>query len=99
MKESSLLHPWAAWIEGWLFAAEAQWVIALRAMRLAAGGAAATREAQRMIFEKVVANAQAQVAAVMALAAGGEIARMARDGGRPYRRAVRANRKRLTRRR
>jgi len=43
-------------------------------MRLAAGGAVAASEAQRMISEKVVANAQAQLAAGMALASGRGVA-------------------------
>jgi len=72
-------NPWAAWLNAATFAAEAQWVIGLRMMRLAAGGAAATSEAQRMIVEKAVAAARA--------------------AAKPYRRAVRANRRRLTRKR
>jgi hypothetical protein len=55
-------HPLTAWLAAATLGAEAQWVIALRMMRLAAGGTVAAGEAQRMISEKVVANAQAQFA-------------------------------------
>jgi hypothetical protein len=79
-------------------AAEAQWVIALRTMLIAAGGAAAATEANRMIAEKLVAAAQAQVAAASALATGRGLDGAARAAAKPYRRAVGANRRRLTRR-
>jgi len=91
--------PWAPWLGAATFAAEAQWVIALRLMRLAAGGAAASTEAQRMVVEKAVAAAQAQVAAATALALGRGMQAAARTAGTPYRRAVRANRRRLMRKR
>ena len=81
------------------FAAEAQGVIALRMMRLGAGGALAASEMQRMLVEKVVATGQAQLAAGMALALGGDIHRAARAAAKPYRKAVRANRRRLARKR
>jgi hypothetical protein len=42
--------------------------MALRMMRLAAGGALATREANRMVVEKAAAIAEAQCAAAAALA-------------------------------
>jgi TPR repeat protein len=62
-----------------------------------AGGAAALSETQRMIYEKIIANAQAQFAAGMALAAGRGIEGSARAAARPYKRAIGANRRRLTR--
>ena len=40
-------HPLTAWLAAATLGAEAQWVIALRMMRLAAGGALAATEAQR----------------------------------------------------
>jgi hypothetical protein len=98
-EEDRVRHPWAAWLDAASFGAEAQRVIALRMMRLAAGGAVSASEAQRMLVEKVIANAQAQFAACMTLAAGGRIQAAARAAGRPYRKAVRANHRRLTRRR
>jgi len=90
-------NPWVAWLNAATFAAEAQWVIGLRMMRLAAGGAAGTREAQRMVVEKAVAAAQAQVAAGAELAKGRGSRAAVRAAATPYRRAVRANRRRLTR--
>jgi hypothetical protein len=99
-----LKNPWFAWFdaatlaaETATFAAETQWVVALRMSRLAGGGALAASEAQRMISEKIMAGAQAQVAAGMALAAGRGMEGAARAAVRPFRRAVRANRRRLSR--
>jgi hypothetical protein len=57
------VKPWAPWFEAISLCGEAQLVIAFRMLRLAGGGAAAAGEAQRMVIEKVVANAQAQFAA------------------------------------
>jgi hypothetical protein len=68
-------------------------------MRLAAGGAVAASEAQRMLLEKVVANMQAQFAACLTLASGRRIEAAAHAAAKPYRKAVRANHRRLTRRR
>jgi hypothetical protein len=92
-------HPWTVWLEAAIFGAEAQRVIALRMMRLAAGGAVAANEAQRMLLEKVIANGQAQFAACMSLAAGRRVEAAAHAAAKPYRKAVRANHRRLTRRR
>ena len=93
-----LKNPWLAWFDAATFAAEAQWVVALRMLRLTAGGAMAATETQRMVSEKVLAGAEAHIAAASALAAGGGFAGAARAAATPYRRAVRANRRRLTRR-
>lgn len=78
---------------------EAQYVVALRLTRLAAGGAIATREANRMVTEKAAALMNAQLAAATALAAGGGPERAAERAFATYRKAVRKNRRRLTRRR
>lgn len=83
----------AAMQGAWL-ALEAQQVIALRLMHLAAGGPKAAREAHLMVAEKV--DAAGKAAGMMAAAR----ARGAPDGGadevvRMLRRRVRANRKRL----
>jgi hypothetical protein len=69
-------------------AVEAQQVIALRAARLAAGGAAAQAEAMRMMTEKAFACVEASTM----LAFG----RSARTVVRRYRTRVRANARRLT---
>jgi TPR repeat protein len=92
-----LPNPWTAWLAAASLGSEAQWVITLRIILLGAGGGAALRETQRMIYEKILANAQAQFAAGMALAAGRGIEGAARAAARPYKRAIGANRRRLTR--
>ena len=75
---------------------ETQAVVGLRLAKLAAGDLAATREANRMISEKMVAAAELQMKAASAMLTG-------RAGTMPattvahYRRKVRANRRRLTR--
>lgn len=90
-----------AWLtigmDAWLLGAEASMVIALRGAKLAMGGDSAWTETQRMITEKSAAN----LALGMALAFG-------QLGTKPetiasgtlahYRKHVRANRRRLTRR-
>jgi hypothetical protein len=69
-------------------ALEAQQVMALRATRLAAGGAAAQTEAARMVSEKVVAYAEAST--MLALGKSPHTVM------RRYRTLVRANSRRLT---
>ena len=92
-------NPWTAWLDATAAWSDVHMVIALRTLRIAGGGAAAMSEAQRMISEKVIANAQAQLAAGMALAGGRGLEGAKRAAAKPYRKAVRANRRRLTRRR
>jgi hypothetical protein len=60
-----LRNPWTAWLVTASLGAEAQWGITLRMILLGAGGAAALSETHRMIYEKIIANAQAQFAAGM----------------------------------
>ena len=76
---------------------EAQTVVGLRLMKIASGGAAAEAETRLMVMEKSSAAADALKEIALSLAA--------RRGDRTptklvrlYRRRVRANRKRLTRR-
>ena len=68
------MQAWNAWARLAMQAAvtgfEAQNVMALRFMRLAAGGARAKSEASRMITEKVTALGEAQSAAVRAAIKG-----------------------------
>ena len=77
--------------------AEAWAVIALRMTKLALGGAAAQRERQRMVSEKVAAAAEAQIAAGLALAANGRRRAAGKKALAVYRKRVRANRRRLSR--
>lgn len=69
---------------------EAQRVIALRILKLAAGGPAASKEAHKMISEKIAASVEAAVT----LASGGSADSVVRR----YRSIIRANGRRLSRR-
>lgn len=82
--------------DAWMLGAEAATVMGLRAMKIAAGGAAGEREARRMVSEKIEA---AQVLQVMALTGAlGVTAPSAVDKTlKHYRRKVRANSRRLSR--
>ncbi|BCW88108.1 hypothetical protein sos41_12460 [Alphaproteobacteria bacterium SO-S41] len=70
-----------------MLAADSQRVIALRMMKLAAGGKAAETEARRMVSEKMEAAADAATAMAFGASPG--------DIVKDYRRRVRANVKRL----
>ncbi len=67
----------------------------LRGLRMAQGGAKAEAEAQRMITEKVVALAEAQVAATAATLKGNAKHRIAKKALGVYAKRVRRNRRRL----
>jgi hypothetical protein len=99
----AMLNPIQAW-NAWARLAtqvavtgfEAQSVMALRFMRLAAGGARAQSEARRMVTEKVMALGEAQSAATVASIKGDKCPRVATKVLRVYKRRVRKNRRRLT---
>ena len=93
------MDPWTYTFNLARLSIEAQQVIALRMMRLAAGGALAHREGKRMIAEKSAVLVAAQLAAAAALAGGGTPGTAAARALRPYKRAVSRNRQRLSRRR
>jgi hypothetical protein len=78
------------------FALACQQVIALRLMRIAFGGADGHREATRMVTEKATAAVQAHFAAAEAMFTSGP-AGAAAAAANVYRRAVRANGRRLSR--
>ena len=84
-----------AWFEAARFAADSQRVIALRMMRMAGGGPLAVTEASRMISEKVAAFSEAQGAITATMITGGSLDTAAAKAYAPYRRAVRANNRRL----
>ena len=84
-----------AWFEAARFGTDSQNVIAMRMMRLASGGPLATTEATQMISEKVAAFNEAQGALLTALVTGSSFDAAAAKAYAPYRRAVRANRRRL----
>ena len=93
-------NPLSAWFsigaDAWLLGFEAAAVIGFRGIRMAQGGAAAHAEAQRMVGEKIAALFELQQ-----LALAGKLGAAAPETvGKTvahYRRAVRANRRRLTR--
>jgi len=80
---------WLAAAEGTLLGLDTQRVIALRAMKIAAGGSSARSEVSRMMTEKVSAAAEA----VAILTRGGSGRRVIRR----YRTRVRTNVRRLSR--
>jgi hypothetical protein len=100
-KMSNPIRAWNEWCAlslqtarlGW----EAQGVIAIRLMRLAAQGSGSKTEARRMITEKAAALAEAQAATVAAIVTGGESRRVAKKVLGVYQKRVRANKRRLTR--
>jgi hypothetical protein len=96
-KKSGWPNPWSLMGETAILAAEAQGVIALRLARLARGGRSADTEAARMIIEKGTAFLAANAAAAAALPIGG-VALAAKTMVATYRRSVRANHRRLSRR-
>lgn len=69
---------------------EAQRVVALRLLKLGAGGPAASTEATRMVTEKIAASTEAATT----LLSGGSAEKVLRR----YRTIMRANERRLTRR-
>jgi hypothetical protein len=93
---------WNSWVAlsfeaarlGW----EAQSVIALRLMRLATGGVSGRSEAGLMVTEKVLALAEAQSAIATVAIQGGNGQDAARKVVRVYKKRVRGNKPRLSRR-
>lgn len=77
---------------------EAQWVVSARMSRIAAGGAVAETEVQRMVTEKTAAFMEAQIAAASVIAGGRKAPAAAKRALRVYRKRVRGNRRRLSRR-
>ncbi len=80
-----------------MLALEAQNVIALRLMRIAAGGALAKSEATRMVTEKVQALGEAQAVAAVGSMRGRNSRHIAKKVIGVYKKRVRGNRRRLTR--
>jgi len=93
------MRSWNAWLglssQAALLGWEAQKVMALRLVRLAAGGALAQSESARMISEKMLALGEAQAAAALAAMQGGDSPRVAKKVMGVYKRRVRRNRRRL----
>lgn len=91
--------PFGPWfklgMDMWMLGAECSSVIALRTLKFAAGGAAANKEAELMVSEKVAAASALFQQAIL-----GQLGRTMPDAGTKvvasYRRKVRANRRRLS---
>jgi hypothetical protein len=77
---------------------EAQNVIALRMMRLAAGGATAQTEVRRMIADKMAAGIEVQAAAASGVTSGQKDTVVAGKILRVLKKRVHANKRRLSRR-
>ena len=77
---------------------EVQSVIALRMLRLAAGGALMEAEATRMLTEKPAAAAEAQAVAAVAAMKGHPQHVVAGKTLKVFKKRVRANKRRLSRR-
>ena len=92
-----MLNPWLSFgLKAWQIGLEAQSVIALRMLRLAAGGARAEADASRMVTEKVLAACEAQIAAAMVAMRGHKEHVIAGKALNVYGKRVRANRRRLS---
>ena len=93
--EGRLFKGISPWFEAARFARDIQVVMALRVMRLAAGGPLASVEAWRMMSEKFVTLGEANWAVLTTLASGGTVRAAAGKNYALYRRRVRANRRRM----
>ncbi len=76
------------WMQVALLAVECQQVVGLRVMKMTLGGPAATREARRMVEEKIAASLRATASMLTGASADKVIA--------DYRKLVRANGRRLS---
>ena len=89
-------NPWIVIsVNAWSLGLEASSVICLRTLKMAAGGARATAEAELMVSEKIEAAAALQALA-MTGGLGFSPASAASKTLAHYRRKVRANRRRLS---
>jgi hypothetical protein len=79
----------------WVLGMESAAVMTMRSMKVAAGGAAATAEMQRMVSEKVQAGLDLQTLALRG-ALGATMPDLVSKTTRHYRKRVRANHRRLT---
>ena len=94
----SYSNPWLRLgAEAWLLGIESANVVALRMLRVAAGGASAEAEARRMLSEKVTAACMLQSLSLLGLL-GHTAPDITAGSLRHCRKLVRANRRRLERR-
>lgn len=88
---------WQDFVDAAALSVAAQNVIAMRLIRIAAGGPVAQAECRRMVYEKFEAAVAAQAAAAGALARGKSMETATRVALAPIRARVRANQRRLMR--
>jgi hypothetical protein len=94
-----MFNPWLAFsLNAFQMGVEAQSVIALRMLRFASGNARTETEATRMVTEKIAAAAEAQAVAAMATVTGRPQHVVANKALKVFKKRVRANKRRLTRR-
>ena len=96
-RETIVLTLWTSWIEATRFVTEAQTVVWMRLLLLASDRRRSRREAMRMVAEKIVTFADAELAAAKALADGEGLLVAAQRAYSPVRRRVHANNRRLLR--
>jgi hypothetical protein len=87
----------AAWLDALRYSIEVQQVIAARLSRLGRADISAAFEATQMVSEKAAAFVEAQAAGVRALSRGASVSTALARAQKPYRRRVRANHRRLYR--
>jgi hypothetical protein len=86
-----------SWIDAARFSLDVQTVVAMRLMKIAAGGPDAGREFTRMVAEKFETTVAAQTAGALALADGKSVETATELATVPVKQRVRANRQRLMR--
>ena len=86
--------PWSLAWQAWALGMEAGWVIAMRSMKIAAGGPQALLETQRMVAEKTASALTLQTMAISG-ALGRSGPAVASRAMKHYTGKVRANRRRL----
>ncbi len=84
-----------AWMEALEFNLEVQSVVAMRLVKIAAGGATGAAESAKMVHEKAQAAVAAVTAGALALAKGRSLKAATKAAMGPVKKRVRANRKRL----
>jgi hypothetical protein len=85
-----------SWMDAVKFNLEVQSVIAMRLMKIAAGGATGAAESTKMVQEKAEASVAALTAGAVALAKGRSAKAATKAAMIPVKKRVRANRKRLS---
>jgi hypothetical protein len=86
-----------SWVEAAQFSLDVQAVIAMRLIKIAAGGRGSGTECTRMVMEKFETVAAAQSAGALALAQGKSLEVATDSAMVPVKRSVRANHLRLVR--